>query len=156
VASGCSRSSRLAGAAMGGKVPEGGRGTTVSTLIMASDSRMFVRGLQSSYNHYTPRLGIKVPHGELLVFGACCGQIMFAWLLSPETMPKEYSNWSVRCSTCRQVADRNRILSASRVPDFAVVANRSIIRQKTLDPYQVQRALSRQVRSTLPFATGSD
>ncbi|KAK8858599.1 hypothetical protein IAR55_002828 [Kwoniella newhampshirensis] len=88
--------------------------------------QMFVRGLQASYNQYTPRYGIRIPHGDLLVFGACCGQIMFAFLLSPETMPREYSQW---------------ILAASRVPEFAVLANRSAVRQGAINPVQVQRAL---------------
>ncbi|WVQ96654.1 hypothetical protein IAU59_003760 [Kwoniella sp. CBS 9459] len=89
--------------------------------------QMFVRGLQASYNQYTPRFGIHIPHGDLLVFGACCGQIMFAWLLSPETIPREYSAW---------------ILQASRVPDFAVMANRTAVRNRTIDPKQVHRALA--------------
>ena len=55
--------------------------------------RMFVRGLQGSYNLYTPRFGIHIPHGGILLFGACCGQIMYAWLCSPETIPKEYNDW---------------------------------------------------------------
>ncbi|WWC88699.1 uncharacterized protein L201_003612 [Kwoniella dendrophila CBS 6074] len=88
--------------------------------------QMFVRGLQASYNQYTPRLGIHIPHGDLLVFGACCGQIMFAWLCSPETIPREYSAW---------------ILQASRVPSFAVNANRTLVRQKIIEPIQVQKAL---------------
>nr|XP_031864219.1 uncharacterized protein CI109_000131 [Kwoniella shandongensis]KAA5531291.1 hypothetical protein CI109_000131 [Kwoniella shandongensis] len=88
--------------------------------------QMFVRGLQASYNQYTPRFGIRIPHGDLLVFGACCGQIMFAFLLSPETMPKEYSQW---------------IQAASRVPEFAVLANRTAVRKGFIEPLQVQRAL---------------
>ena len=58
-------------------------------------ARMFVRGLQGSYNHYTPRYGIHIPHGDILLFGLCCGQIMFSFLMSPETMPREYINWYV-------------------------------------------------------------
>ena len=54
---------------------------------------MFVRGLQGSYNFYTPRLGIRIPNGAVLLFGACCGQIMYAWFCAPETIPKEYDNW---------------------------------------------------------------
>jgi hypothetical protein len=56
---------------------------------------MFVRGLQGSYNLYAPKFGVHVPHGDLLVFGLCCGQIMYAWLVSPETIPREYNAWSV-------------------------------------------------------------
>jgi hypothetical protein len=56
---------------------------------------MFVRGLQGSYNLYAPKYGVHVPHGDLLVFGLCCGQIMYAWLVSPETIPREYNAWCV-------------------------------------------------------------
>lgn len=56
---------------------------------------MFVRGLQGSYNQYAPKFGVNVPHGDLLVFGLCCGQIMYAWLVSPETIPREYNAWYV-------------------------------------------------------------
>jgi len=56
---------------------------------------MFVRGLQGSYNLYAPKFGVHVPHGDLLVFGLCCGQIMYAWLVSPETIPREYNAWCV-------------------------------------------------------------
>ena len=52
-----------------------------------------MRGLQGSYNLYTPHYGIHIPHGAVLLFGACCGQIMFGFLLSPETIPKEYNRW---------------------------------------------------------------
>ena len=89
-----------------------------------------MRGLQASYNQYTPHFGIHVPHGDLLVFGLCCGQIMFAWLVSPETMPKEYNAW---------------ILSASRAPSYAVEANRTITRKGFMDPGAVQKALAHPV-----------
>ncbi|KAL0255686.1 hypothetical protein I308_100493 [Cryptococcus tetragattii IND107] len=89
--------------------------------------QMFVRGLQASYNQYTPRFGIHIPHGDLLLFGACCGQIMFAFLMSPETIPKEYNNW---------------ILAASRVPSFAILANRTQVRQGYIQDALVQEALN--------------
>ncbi|CAD6569098.1 MAG: hypothetical protein TREMPRED_005046 [Tremellales sp. Tagirdzhanova-0007] len=87
---------------------------------------MFVRGLQGSYNLYTPRFGIHIPHGGILLFGACCGQIMYAWLCSPETIPKEYNDW---------------ILKASRVPEFGLLAHRTVMRKGLIEPLQVQRAL---------------
>ncbi|WVQ73232.1 hypothetical protein IAR50_002798 [Cryptococcus sp. DSM 104548] len=89
--------------------------------------QMFVRGLQAAYNQYTPRLGIHIPHGDVLLFGACCGQIMFAFLMSPETIPKEYNNW---------------IRSASRVPQFAITANRTQVRQGFVGEEMVQQALN--------------
>ncbi|KAK1925541.1 hypothetical protein DB88DRAFT_484264 [Papiliotrema laurentii] len=89
--------------------------------------QMFVRGLQAAYNQYTPRYGIHIPHGAEILFGLCCGQIMFAWLLSPETIPHAYGRW---------------ILGASRVPEFAVLGNRTIVRHGYLEPQQIQRALA--------------
>jgi hypothetical protein len=62
-------------------------------IVLMRVRRMFVRGLQGAYNQYTPRFGIHIPHGDLLLFGLCCGQIMFAFLLSPETIPREYNSW---------------------------------------------------------------
>lgn len=56
---------------------------------------MFVRGLQATYNACSQRTGFSIPYGDILVFGLSCGQIMFAFLLSPETIPPEYNSWSV-------------------------------------------------------------
>lgn len=87
---------------------------------------MFVRGLQAAYNQYTPALGIHIPHGDILLFGLCCGQIMFAFLLSPETIPREYSNW---------------IQNASGVQAFTVAANRTAVRNNFISPSPIDRAL---------------
>ncbi|ORX40065.1 hypothetical protein BD324DRAFT_616112 [Kockovaella imperatae] len=89
--------------------------------------QMFVRGLQGAYNQYTPQYGIHIPHGDTLLFGLCCGQIMYAWLMNPETMPAEYNNW---------------IQHASRVPKFAVLANRTAVNTKTVDTSLIQQAIS--------------
>ena len=105
---------------------------------------MFVRGLQAAYNQYTPRLGVKIPHGAEILFGLCCGQIMFAWLLSPETMPHSYSRWQVYSLETRCNTDL-RILGASRVPEYAVLGNRSIVRHHSIEPQQLERALASRV-----------
>ncbi|ODO10135.1 hypothetical protein I350_02363 [Cryptococcus amylolentus CBS 6273] len=95
--------------------------------------QMFVRGLQAAYNQYTPRLGIHIPHGDVLLFGACCGQIMFAFLMSPETIPKEYNNWQV----IPQIGE-----IPSRVPQFAITANRTQVRQGFVGEDMIQQALN--------------
>ncbi|RXK37632.1 hypothetical protein M231_05108 [Tremella mesenterica] len=91
--------------------------------------QLLVRGLQASYNQYTPQFGIHIPYGALLVFGLCSGQIMYSWLLNPETMPKEYNTW---------------IGAASQLPPYAVVANRTIEKLGVLESSIVQRALSHE------------
>ncbi|KAJ3555565.1 hypothetical protein NP233_g12179 [Leucocoprinus birnbaumii] len=55
--------------------------------------QLFVRGLQGSYNSYTTRKGIRVPHGDVLVFTLACGQIMYAFLMRPDTLPRSYRAW---------------------------------------------------------------
>ncbi|KAF8270924.1 hypothetical protein EI94DRAFT_1770597 [Lactarius quietus] len=53
----------------------------------------FVRGLQGSYNAYSEKRGFRIPHGDVLVFSLACGQIVYAFLLSPHTLPKAYYRW---------------------------------------------------------------
>lgn len=57
--------------------------------------QLFVRGLQGSYNALSTRHNIKIPHGDVLVFSLCCGQIMYGFLLRPDTIPPSYSAWFV-------------------------------------------------------------
>ena len=88
-----SRSSRwyaaLAGAIAGGFAvcfEKKGRRVTIA-------QQLFVRGLQGSYNALSTQHNIKIPNGAVLVFSLCCGQIMYAFLLRPDTIPPEYSSW---------------------------------------------------------------
>ena len=68
---------------------------SASSLKTDDSCRMFVRGLQATYNAHSQRTGFRIPYGDILVFGLSCGQIMFAFLLSPETIPPEYNSWYV-------------------------------------------------------------
>ncbi len=94
------------GFVMGREGSKGWSCTTVSSLLrsitffedlaflnLVLSYRMFVRGLQASYNTFSLRTGFEIPYGDLIVFGFCCGQIMFAFLMSPETIPVEYNSW---------------------------------------------------------------
>lgn len=47
-------------------------------------------------------------------------------------------------------ADLGRILDASRVPEFAVISNRTIMRHGYMDAQQVQRALQHKVGRFMP------
>ncbi|KAL6307099.1 hypothetical protein BKA93DRAFT_823559 [Sparassis latifolia] len=60
--------------------------------------QMFVRGLQGSYNAFSSKHGIHIPHGDILLFSLCCGQIMYSWLLHPETLPHSYNTWILKAS----------------------------------------------------------
>ncbi|KZV64565.1 hypothetical protein PENSPDRAFT_162497 [Peniophora sp. CONT] len=73
--------------------------------------QLFVRGLQGSYNAYSQRKGLRVPYGDVLVFALACAQIMYGYLLRPETLPRSYIKW---------------IDTASRLPPETVAMNRDL------------------------------
>ncbi|KAG6887777.1 hypothetical protein C0995_012800 [Termitomyces sp. Mi166 len=81
--------------------------------------QLFVRGLQGSYNAYTTKRNIRVPHGDVLVFCLACGQILYGFLLRPDTLPRSYTTW---------------IGEAAKVPKECVKMNLSLVRQGTFDP----------------------
>ncbi|KAG8957389.1 hypothetical protein FRC03_010200 [Tulasnella sp. 419] len=86
--------------------------------------QMFVRGLQGSFNLWSARTGITVPFGSVLVFSLCCGQIMYGYLLRPDTIPRSYNTW---------------IQKASVVPEDAVDMNRELVQQGTLNLDRLER-----------------
>ncbi|KAG5651486.1 hypothetical protein H0H81_008486 [Sphagnurus paluster] len=90
--------------------------------------QMFVRGLQGSYNAYTTKRNIKVPHGDVLVFSLACGQILYAFLLRPDTLPRSYSSW---------------IGQAAKVPAECVRMNYGLVREGTFDVADLDRITAR-------------
>ncbi|PWN52354.1 hypothetical protein IE53DRAFT_4089 [Violaceomyces palustris] len=60
--------------------------------------QLFVRGLEGSYNVCHSKGMINIPHGAVLTFGIACGQIMYAWLTHPESLPRSYTNWITNAS----------------------------------------------------------
>ncbi|KAI9508117.1 hypothetical protein F5148DRAFT_980304 [Russula earlei] len=109
--------------------------------------QLFVRGLQGSYNAYSEKRGFRVPHGEVLVFALACGQIAYAYLLSPHTLPKSYRYW---------------LDHMIQVPPEAMPTHYTMSRRGTYDPANLARILARpdlhpdnatyleQWRATLP------
>ena len=70
----------------------------------------FRSGLQGSFNAMSDKHGFKIPHGDVLVFTLwsvsrsisdrlvltrclSCGQIMYAFLMRPDTLPHSYNRW---------------------------------------------------------------
>ncbi|KAG6811590.1 hypothetical protein H0H92_006713 [Tricholoma furcatifolium] len=91
--------------------------------------QLFVRGLQGSYNAYTTKRNIKVPNGDTLVFALACGQIMYGFLLRPDTLPRSYTSW---------------IGQAAKVPAECVKINHSMVRQGTLDIGVLDKVIARK------------
>ncbi|KDR84159.1 hypothetical protein GALMADRAFT_236835 [Galerina marginata CBS 339.88] len=75
--------------------------------------QMFVRGLQGSYNAFTTKRNLSVPHGDILVFSIACGQILYGFLMRPDTLPRSYTSW---------------IQMASKVPPECVRMNHDLVR----------------------------
>ncbi|KAL9713226.1 hypothetical protein Ac2012v2_004467 [Leucoagaricus gongylophorus] len=97
--------------------------------------QLFVRGLQGSYNSYTTRKGIHIPHGDALVFALACGQIMYAFLLRHDTLPHSYRTW---------------LEQAAKVPGPALNMNTTLVREGRFDLSQLDKILS------LPDITSSN
>jgi len=109
--------------------------------------QLFVRGLQGSYNSYSEKSGFCIPHGEVVAFALACGQIVYAHLLSPHTLPKSYNRWFGHMI---------------HVPPEAISMHRSMTRRGTYDSADLSRILARpdlhpnnvthlaQWRATLP------
>ncbi|KAF8956690.1 hypothetical protein BDZ97DRAFT_1850035 [Flammula alnicola] len=76
--------------------------------------QMFVRGLQGSYNAFTTKRGLHVPNGDVLVFSLACGQILYGFLLRPDTLPRSYTSW---------------ISQAAKVPVECVRMNHDLVRE---------------------------
>ncbi|KAH9056355.1 hypothetical protein EDB87DRAFT_1637449 [Lactarius vividus] len=90
--------------------------------------QLFVRGLQGSYNAYSEKHGFRVPHGDVLVFALACAQIMYGFLLRPDTLPKSYTTW---------------INAAGQIPKEAVSINRDMVRSHTFDLVDLERIIAR-------------
>ncbi|KAJ7050884.1 hypothetical protein C8F01DRAFT_674657 [Mycena amicta] len=86
--------------------------------------QLFVRGLQGIYNNYSDRWGISIPHGAAIVFALSCGQIMYAFFMRPDTLPRSYVNW---------------IQEASRAPAASFSYNRPDITPLNLTALQSLR-----------------
>ncbi|KAH9854900.1 hypothetical protein C2E23DRAFT_816063 [Lenzites betulinus] len=97
--------------------------------------QMFVRGLQGSFNAMSNKHGFKIPHGDVMVFTLCCGQIMYGFLMRPDTLPSSYNRW---------------IQVASKVPADAVRMNMTLVREGTFEPEVMEHVL------TYPGTTASN
>ncbi|KIP03793.1 hypothetical protein PHLGIDRAFT_110411 [Phlebiopsis gigantea 11061_1 CR5-6] len=90
--------------------------------------QMFVRGLQGSYNAFSERRGIHIPHGDVLVFALCCGQIVYGVLLRPETLPRGYLNW---------------LYAAAKVPSEGIRMNLDLVRTRRFNVADLETILQR-------------
>ncbi|GAA97764.1 hypothetical protein E5Q_04443 [Mixia osmundae IAM 14324] len=88
--------------------------------------QLFVRGLQGLYNIGKSRGMPIIPHGDVLLFGLACGQIMYGWMMSPESLAPGYRRW---------------ITMASRVSPPALPVNLAIERNKPVPTEDLEKLL---------------
>jgi len=90
--------------------------------------QMFVRGLQGSWNAFADAKNINIPYGDVMVFALACGQIVYAFLLQPDTLPRSYSSW---------------MSGVCKVPMNGVSLNRTLVREHTIDFHDLDKLLAR-------------
>ncbi|UZJ51618.1 hypothetical protein CBS101457_000938 [Exobasidium rhododendri] len=60
--------------------------------------QLLVRGLEGTYNTAHSKGLVNIPNGAVISFGLACGQIMYAWLNQPHTLPRSYISWITQAS----------------------------------------------------------
>jgi hypothetical protein len=76
----------------------------LAIMVEKKDSRislaqqLLVRGLEGTYNSAHSKGLINIPNGAVISFGLACGQIMYAWLNCPQTLPRSYTSWITTAS----------------------------------------------------------
>ncbi|TIA82736.1 hypothetical protein E3P84_02193 [Wallemia ichthyophaga] len=114
---------------------------------LALGQQLTVRGLQGMYRSCKARNWISIPHGEFLIFGLACGQIMYAWIMSPDTIPKAYNDWWVFLPRARShfsPMSVSRIQHASKVPPEAIPMHRQLVRTGRYDAQTPLTSLSQR------------
>jgi len=59
--------------------------------------QVFIRSVQGVV-HRGHRRGLKIPHGDVLLFGLSCGTIMYSWILAPNMLDRGYNSWITKAS----------------------------------------------------------
>ncbi|TIB92028.1 hypothetical protein E3Q19_02103 [Wallemia mellicola] len=96
---------------------------------LALGQQLTVRGLHGMYRSCKSRNWISIPYGEFVIFGLACGQIMYAWIMSPDTIPKAYNDW---------------IQQASKVPPEAIPMHRQLVRTGTYNSQSLLTSLAQR------------
>ena len=91
------------------------------------------RGLQGSYNALAAKYGFTIPYGAVWLFSIACSQIMYGFLLRPDTLPRTYISW---------------IDQAGQIPVKGVAMNRDLVREGSFKISDIDDLLSNPVRSS--------
>ncbi|KAG9317934.1 hypothetical protein JVU11DRAFT_2167 [Chiua virens] len=114
-------------------------------LIIAQ--QLFVRGLQGSFNAFTSKRGIHIPHGDVLLFSVCSVQIVYALFSRPETLPRSYTAWLSKASGA-PITALKMVTDINRTRKFSVSDLDAILERDDLVPANRTAILARQVLAT--------
>ncbi|KAH7922062.1 hypothetical protein BV22DRAFT_1071135 [Leucogyrophana mollusca] len=109
--------------------------------------QLFVRGLQGSYNAFTTKRGLHVPHGDVLVFCLCCAQIVYAFFSRPDTLPRSYTTWLATASGAPPPAI-NMVRDLNRTATFKVRDLEKIFDREDLIPNNYMALVERKALAT--------
>ncbi|KAI8903202.1 hypothetical protein EDD86DRAFT_250607 [Gorgonomyces haynaldii] len=68
------------------------------TTRVAIAQQFSMRALQAGYNALEARKLYSFPHGDAILFGLACGSILYAYVMHPNTIPREYYTWMAKTS----------------------------------------------------------
>ena len=77
------------------------------------------------------KYGFTIPYGAVWLFSIACTQIMYGYILRPDTLPKVYISW---------------IDQAGQIPVKGVAMNRDLVRDGTFKISDIDSLLSNPVR----------
>lgn len=90
--------------------------------------KLLSSGLQGSYNALSVKHNFKIPHGDVILFSLACGQIMYAFMMRPDTLPHSYNAW---------------IGQAAMIPVEMIDINKGLIREGVFDVASIDDILSK-------------
>ncbi|KAG0066095.1 hypothetical protein BGZ89_007624 [Linnemannia elongata] len=100
--------------------------------------QMFIRSMQGVYNAGKYRGQFSFRHGDALLFAIGSAQVMYAYTMHPDTIPKEFFQFMVK---------------TARVPAEALAMNRTRVRGFPLDLKQVRAMVDRFNPTALALET---
>ncbi|KAG0367968.1 hypothetical protein BGZ54_002913 [Gamsiella multidivaricata] len=102
--------------------------------------QMFIRSMQGVYNAGKHRGQFSFRHGDALLFALGSAQVMYAYTMHPDTIPREFFGF---------------MLKTARVPEEALAFNRTRVRGFPLDLKQVRELIGRYRPTDLAIQTVS-
>jgi hypothetical protein len=92
---------------------------------------------------------------QILTFDYSSAQIMYAFLMRPDTLPRSYTNWWAQYFPLADIINLPdcRIGQAAKVPAECIKMNIKLVREHTFDIAHLDKIVSQSVCSSLHSST---